>query len=226
MTDDLKPETPVVGGRGHKPTCDCRTCQRIRQMHNLGQAKETDKRRLGPRQVRRRAFVKAYADPLSPTFGNQGKSAESAHYAASRGNGLLKEPQVQNMVRAALERHGIDDDFLAIGLKEGLRAEETKLATFEGKFTDERRVPDFRARARFQEMTHRLRGDMPKEDVQNNSVILLQIPQASFTVGHAPDCTCPSCLDAYEKQCEIDRERLDGDSEARARQYRIDRDKE
>lgn len=203
MPDDLKPEAPVLGGRGHKPTCDCKTCLRIRHMHDLGQAKESHKRRLGPRQVRRRAFVKAYTDPLSETFGHQGKSAEFAGYTPSRGNGLLKESQVQNMVRAALERHGIDDNYLAVGLKEGLRAEETKLATFEGKFTDERRVPDFRARARFQELTHRLRGDMPREDVQNNSVILLQIPQASFTVGHTPDCVCSTCIDAYAKQCEL-----------------------
>jgi hypothetical protein len=173
-------------------------------MHDLGQAKESDKRRLGPRQVRRRAFVKAYTDPLSETFGNQGKSAQSASYAASTGNALLKEPQVQNMVRSALERHGIDDDYLAVGLKEGLRAEETKLATFEGRFTDERRVPDFRARARFQEMAHRLRGDMPREDVQVNSTILLIIPQPVFTPGHAPDCVCPSCIDAYKKQCRAD----------------------
>jgi len=203
MPDDPKPEPDKpLGGRGHKPTCECGTCQRIRHMHALGQAKPAHKRRIGPKQVRRKAFVKALTDPLSETFGSQGKSAQAAGYAQSTGNALMKDPQVQGMVRAALERHGIDDDYLVAGLKEGLRAEETKLATFEGKFTDERRVPDYRARARFQEMAHQLRRDFPEESETQGAQIVIQVSRGPLTPGHDLDCGCAQCVAAYENSLE------------------------
>jgi hypothetical protein len=204
MPDNPKQEPDkLLGGRGHKSTCECKTCLRIREMHTLGEAKSPDKRRLGPIQVKKKAFVKAITDPLSETFGNQGKSAQAAGYAASSGNALMKDPQVQNMMRAALGRNGIDDDYLALGLKEGLRADEVKLATFEGKFTDERRVPDFRARARFHEITHRLRGDL-QDEAAVASLIILHVPQPSFTEGHAAECACAECLAAFEKSREAE----------------------
>ena len=218
MTDELKPEALVLGGRGHKPTCECKTCLRIREMHSRGQSKPAHKRRLGPGQVKKKAFVKAYTDPLSPTFGNQGKSAQSAGYSASTGSALLKDPQVQSIMRTALERHGSDDDYLALGLKEGLRAEEVKLATFEGKFTDQRRVPDFYARARFQDMTHRLRGDYPQDEPPQQSLLVIVLG-APLVPGHDHGCNCEKCVQAYNE----DSERLNREQEVRLQQYSIDR---
>jgi len=110
----------------------------------------------------------------------------------------MKDPQVQNLVRAALDRLGVDDEFLALGLKEGLRADETKLATFEGKFTDERRVPDYRARARFQDMAHQLRGDYPHDpENEGQAMIVLKIPMVQMVPGHRYDCACNLCREAY-----------------------------
>lgn len=157
--------------------------------------------------MKKRTFVKAYTDPFSPTFGNQGKSAQAAGYAASSANALMKDQQVRNMMRTALERHGIDDDSLAICLKEGLRAEEVKLAAFEGKFTDERRVPDFRARARFQEIAHELRGDYPNEsEAGDYGQIIIEIPYGPMTPGHQASCGCATCVKTYMEK--FDREQV------------------
>lgn len=70
---------------------------------------------------RRAAFVAAYADPNSPTFGNGTQSAiaagfsdgPSARVAAVR---ALASDSVQTSVRATLERAGISHDRLARGM--------------------------------------------------------------------------------------------------------------
>ena len=168
-------------------------------MHALGLAKPPDKRRLGPRQVRRQAFVKAYTDSQSPTFANATKSAQSAGFAASSGNALLRDEQVREMIFRALEHHGVTEDFLADGIKEGLRAEEVRLATHEGKFTDERKIPDWNARAKFQQIAHQLRGDFPREELVQQAALIVQLPPRELVKGHGAFCRCKGCEQAWEE---------------------------
>lgn len=163
------------------------------------QGKPRDKRKLGPRQVRRLAFVKKYTDPLSPTFADASKSAQAAGFAASSGNALLKDEQVREMIFRALERHGVTEDFLADTLREGLRAEEVRLATHEGKFTDERKVPDWNARAKFQQIAHQLRGDFPKEELVQHAALIVQLPLRELVKGHGAFCRCKGCEQAWEE---------------------------
>ncbi len=156
------------GGRGHKSDCGCGVCLRIRNAKPKPVLLKTEKQRK---------FVKGYSDPNSSTFQNATQSAVQAGYspdsAASIGSQLLKNGQIQRSVTAALERKGIGDDFLADGLIDGMRAEETRYFSDKGIVTDERQVKDYHARAKFQDMTHRLRGDFPKDEpVQLASLIL------------------------------------------------------
>ena len=51
-----------------------------------------------------------------------------------------------NDIQRALARAGITPDTVAQKLREGMEANETKLATWEGKFTDRVEVPDHSSR--------------------------------------------------------------------------------
>jgi hypothetical protein len=51
-----------------------------------------------------------------------------------------------------------------------------KLTTRDGKFSDERRIPGWHARAKFPEMTHRLRGDWPKEQQVQQAALIIKLP--------------------------------------------------
>jgi hypothetical protein len=54
-----------------------------------------------------------------------------------------------------------------------------KLTTRDGKFSDERRIPDWHARAKFPEMTHRLRGDWPKEQQVQQAALIIKLPSGA-----------------------------------------------
>jgi hypothetical protein len=50
------------------------------------------------------------------------------------------------------------------------------LTTKDGKFSDERRIPDWHARVKYQEMAHRLRGDMQKEPAVQQAALIIRLP--------------------------------------------------
>lgn len=79
---------------------------------------------------RRRAFVQAYADPASPTFGNGTQAAKAAGYSpraadveASR---LLGNARVQEATEAILARH-ISRDELVRGMADYFRDADPKV---------------------------------------------------------------------------------------------------
>jgi phage terminase small subunit len=121
-----------------------------------------------------------FSDPQSPGHRNATRAAVLAGYSPDSaddiGAQLLRSEQVQQLVGAAMERARITSELIFSGLKDGLRAEEVKLATKDGKFSDERRIPDWHARAKFQEMTHRLREDWPKETQIQQAALIIKLP--------------------------------------------------
>ncbi len=48
--------------------------------------------------------------------------------------------------------------------REGLNATETRLASFEGEFTDERKLPDYRTRWQYIEGAYKLKGQYGEDD--------------------------------------------------------------
>jgi hypothetical protein len=83
-----------------------------------------------------------------------------------------------------MERAGITSDLLFQGLKDGLQADEVKLTTANGKFSDERRIPDWHARVKYQEMAHRLRGDMQKEPAVQQAALIIRLPSEGDAVDN------------------------------------------
>jgi terminase small subunit-like protein len=156
--------TERIGARNHRPDCNCGLCLRFRAQATSAAQKEASgrkvRRRLTPRS---RRFVQEFADPSSPGHRNATRSAVLAGYSPDSaddiGSRLLRSEQVQQLIGRELEKAGITSEFIFSGLKDGLRAEEIKLATKDGKFSDQHRQPDWHARAKYQEMAHRLRGD-------------------------------------------------------------------
>ena len=108
--------------------------------------------------VKERKFLKAYLE---------GKSlAECAKYAGSKGKDKdsLKVIGHQILTRLNLSTDeiltlsGLTDEVLASKLQEGLEADRLYLASFRGKFLDERKAPDVPTRLKAVELIGRMKG--------------------------------------------------------------------
>jgi len=142
----------LIGGKGHQVGCMCKMCLRVRAMW----AKGEEKRRKGlpvrksSRNIKRQGFVQAYTDPNRPsTFGKPASASLAAGYAEGTGDYLLSQPQVQDAVRAAMERSGLTEDRLFGKLNEGLDATETKFFADKGEVVETREVVDFHTRHKY-----------------------------------------------------------------------------
>ena len=136
--------------------------------------------------VKERRFLKAYLE---------GKSlAECARYAGSKGkdNHSLTVIGCQMLAKLSLSMEetltlcGLTDDVLARKIREGLEADRATYASFRGKFLDERRDPDYSARAKYAEMLARLKGlfiDRHELTGREGGDIVLQIAPASGNKG-------------------------------------------
>src|ERR1700730_17038939 len=174
-------ETAATGARNHKPERACGLCVRIRTQAATAAQKDAAGRKVRRRVTpRNRRFVQEYVSPESPGHRNATAAARLAGYSPDSaddiGAQLLRNEQVQILIGRAMEQAGITSDVLFKGLKDGLAAEEVKLTTKDGKFSDERRIPDWHARVKYQEMAHRLRGDMQKEPAVQQAALIIRLP--------------------------------------------------
>jgi hypothetical protein len=109
---------------------------------------------------------------------------------------------VQNRIYNILAKAGITPESLAAHAAEGLRANETKLASWEGRFTDERQVPDHSARYRYFEATSKMLGMFPQEESQPTGQLILVLPSAVLTPGHKEHCNCDTCVENWNKMAD------------------------
>jgi hypothetical protein len=120
---------------------------------------------------------------------------------------ILKEaqmgPHAQGSVEQALERAGLTTDALLAHAKQGLMATETKLVTFEGKFTDEREVADNTTRHKYWHDAAKMAGMFPREDAAPVTQLLVRLPIAVLVPGHSESCTCRECWDAWNALPEL-----------------------
>jgi hypothetical protein len=180
-SDSSREPSKSTGARNHKVDCQCGLCARMRTQAVSAAEKEAAgrqvRRRLTPRNKR---FVQEFVSETSPGFRNATAAARLAGYSPDSaddiGAQLLRSEQVQALVGAAMERAGITSDVLFQGLKDGLQANEVKLTTSNGRFSDERSIPDHHARFKYQELAHRLRGDTQKEPVVQQAALIIKLP--------------------------------------------------
>ena len=178
---DPKITAAPIGARNHKVKCQCGLCVR-----SWAQAASAQQKEMAGRKVRRRLtpsnrrLVQEFSDPSSPGHRNATQAARLAGYSPDSaddiGAQLLRSKQVQELIGRAMEKVGITSEPLFQGLKDGLQADEVKLTTKDGKFSDERRIPDWHARVKYQEMAHRLRGDMQKGPAVQQAALIIRLP--------------------------------------------------
>lgn len=110
---------------------------------------------------------------------NKRQAALKAGYAlntARIATSAIETPDVKAVFRAIVDR-AAGMDAVARTLVEGLHATETRLASFEGKFTDERVVPDYATRAKYAQMISEYAGYVsPHESQSTNLHILAALP--------------------------------------------------
>jgi hypothetical protein len=103
-------------------------------------------------------------------------------------------PQAQH----ALARAGLTTDALLAHAKQGLMAKETKLATFEGKFTDERHVSDNTTQHKYWQDLAKMAGMFPQEDVAATAQLFVRLPDRELTPSHGRSCCCQTCCDNWK----------------------------
>ncbi|NIV37871.1 MAG: hypothetical protein GWN58_53200 [Anaerolineae bacterium] len=180
MSEQEQGKPPALGARRHRPECLCKMCTRIREAWAKGQERRAQGKpvRVSATQMKQQRFVQAILDTDNPeTFGSPANAALAAGYAASTGKQLLNQPQVKSTLLAAMERTGITEKFLAQRLKEGLLATETKFFHHQGHVVEQREVIDYHGRVKFQEIAHRLRGDLQQEAPQAQAALILRLPE-------------------------------------------------
>ena len=109
--------------------------------------------------LKQRKFWKHYQKTHSLT--------QSAKYAGSKGKnnkslndcGRVLLDSLGLAMSELLDAKGLSDAAMAKPLLDGLVAEKAVFATWEGKFTDEKWVPDHPTRSKFLEQYHRLKGN-------------------------------------------------------------------
>ena len=108
--------------------------------------------------VKERRFLEAYLE---------GKSlAECAKYAGSKGKdkdslkviGHRMLTKINLSMEETLTLCGLTDEVVAAKLQEGLEADRLYLASFKGKFLDERKTPDVPTRLKAIELIGRMKG--------------------------------------------------------------------
>jgi hypothetical protein len=118
---------------------------------------------------------------------------------------ILREGQIgpyaKGSVEDALARAGLTVDALLAHAKQGLSATETKLATFEGKFTDERQVSDNTTQHKYWQDVAKIAGMFPREDATAQAALFVKMPITVLAPGHSPSCVCSECASAWEEQC-------------------------
>jgi len=109
--------------------------------------------------LKQRNFWKSYVKckdlaTAAKAAGSKGKDNNSLKVI---GHGILTSLNLS--MGELLDAEGLTDQAMAQPMWDGLRAEKAMFATWEGKFTDEKWVPDHPTRSKFLEQYHRLKGN-------------------------------------------------------------------
>ena len=120
----------------------------------------------------RQAYVKNRVKGM-----NKRQAALKAGYAVNTArvaSSSVETPDVKAVFQDVIAR-AAGMDGLARTLVEGLHATKTELASFEGKFTDERTVPDYKTRTRYLEIAAEWAGYVVREDNSKSSLHVLAL---------------------------------------------------
>lgn len=113
------------------------------------------KTKLTPKE---RKFWVAYCETQSLTEAAKAMGSQGINTKSLCAVGRKVLDRIAPTLPETLTAMGLDDDLVARKTLEGLSATRTALASFEGKFTDERILDDYPTRAKYLELLGRLKG--------------------------------------------------------------------
>ena len=121
--------------------------------------------------VRRKKFVKNLVSGMGV-----GESALRAGYAhKTEGTALLREPSVLTALQTAMDKAGIDDEYLSCKIKEGLNAEYPEKLRKDGSVLQPS-APDFFVRQLYLDKALKIRGDYaPEKSIQENRTLTINL---------------------------------------------------
>ena len=131
--------------------------------------------------LKQRKFWKHYikTNNLADSAKATGYKGNSLSAYSHMGREILNSLQLS--MSELLDAEGLTDQVMAKPLLDGLAAEKAIFATWEGKFTDEKWVPDHPTRGKFLEQYHRLKGnfvDRHELTGKDGGDIILQVKPA------------------------------------------------
>lgn len=191
----------TMGGKGHRPECSCRLCSRTKAAVSAGKLPWKQTRNLSKKQ---KAFINESVRQITEEGKlNRTEAAIKAGYAvesaAKEGHRLWNDPKVRSPVLESLIQVGVTRELLAEVVKEGLKANEVRLAQHEGRFSDRAEVPDYKSRYKFAELGYRLYGDLKQEELVQQAALFVQLPARELVKGHGEACRCEDCKRAWEE---------------------------
>jgi hypothetical protein len=182
--DDLPPNHNELAPRanGHKQGCNCNMCKAIaakwRHKSLQPQPQPPSVRKLNLKQ-RRDEILRRFADPSSPTFADATASAQSViphkSYSSAYEEGRNAIKDARSRILGAHSRAGITDDVLAQKLAFLLNAEKTEYFAHQGVVIEERKVAALNIQLGALELGHKLRGEMPKEEPEQQASLIVMI---------------------------------------------------
>lgn len=161
------------GGKGHRESCPCRICSRVRNAIEQGKpARRTLRQRFAENIAAQ--VVSGHGVSLKDAAVAAGYSQESA---GDIGSQLIRQDSVQKSISVALERAGITEGYWAGKVREGLEAEAVwRVLDRDKGEVIERRDPDHFARHKFLETVGRVRGYFPKDEPTVQAALILRLP--------------------------------------------------
>ena len=112
---------------------------------------------------------------------SEGKSKIEAKKLAgypkeARPSTIEHSPSLRSALNVALERHGVTDENLADKMQKGLNSEKLLYATFEGKITDFKPVPDNENQRHYLKTILEVRGDLQDKTEQTVNLGIITVP--------------------------------------------------
>jgi len=127
--------------------------------------------RKQPPNVRRKKFVKNLVDGLG--VGQAALRAGFAH--ASEGSALLREPSVLTALQTAMEKAGIDDEYLSSKIKDGLESTYPQKRAKDGSVLQDA-APDFFTRGLYLDKALKVRGDYsPERHIEEKRTLTINV---------------------------------------------------
>jgi len=141
---------------------------------------------IGKLNLKQRKFWKCYQKTHSliegaKASGSKGKDNKSLSVI---GHGILRSLNLS--MPELLDAEGLTDQAMAKPLQDGLAADRSVFATWEGKFTDEKIIPDHPTRLKAAELIGRMKGvfiDRHELTGRDGGDIILQIKPAAGKKG-------------------------------------------